>query len=947
MSQSPTIKLYLLGSVHLEREKEPLEFARQKTLLLLAYLALHPQEHPRERIASLFWKDSTAEAARLSLRVTINDLRKTLGEDILRGGRDSLQLNPDLNLWIDAREFQRLSDSRATPEDWQTALGLYAGELLPHVYEDWALEWRAEFEQACLEARLRLAQHQRGQGQYAAAIETARAALPPDPARESTHQLIILCYESLGDRDAALLQYESCNKVLREIGAEPSPELQAIHRRLQKVPAATHAPGNLPRPLTSFIGREEELNEVETLLNETRLLTLLGAGGSGKTRLAIQAADESAHNYPDGVWWVDLSPLSGGDLLPQITAKSLGIVEKRSAALLDQIALFIGERKMLIVFDNCEHVLPAAAHCIEVLSVRCPALTFLATSREPLGVAGEIGWQTPAFPLPEPGASHLKTLARNESVRLFVERGRTVNGSFQLNGQNAMRVAEICRRLEGIPLAIELAAAQVNNLTLDGILTRLEKSLNFAAPDAPHARHAALHSAIEWSYNLLNPAEQMLFRRLAVFSGGWGLSSAAIVAAGYADPEAPLSGHASEETVAPLPINGETVTRQILDVLVKKALAQFRRAGGGLRYDTLDTLREFARQKMDEEGETGVIQERHARAFFGLLEKAWDKAYSEREAATFDQLEREQSNLRAAWAWQLQSDKWIAPARAIDCQNRFWYVRGYFTESRETLKALLEHPAVQSQSIVRATLLNNLGLAAWQSGDRPAARNFFEKGLADFRALNMDFNAAMLLANLAGIYIDDDDLETGRTLAQESVTLARNTGNKPALSIALNNLAISLTSLRDLNGARAAFHESLAMRKEQGDLRGTGIILNGLADVEAEEGNFAEARRLYIESFEIRARLGDRRGSTFPALNLIRLMCMDEDWENAARLLGFVEETLQQLGIQLAADARAGREEAHRSIRLTLDEETVTHAIQSGQTLTLDSASRWLAETSL
>lgn len=948
MSQSPTIKIYLLGSVHLERGKETLEFARQKTLLLLAYLALHPQEHPRERIASIFWKDATTdEAARLSLRVTINDLRKTLGEDSLIGGRDSLQLNPDLNLWIDVREFQRLTDSRATPEDWQSALSLYTGDLLPQVYEDWVLEWRAEFEQACLETRLRLAQHQRGQGQYVAAIETARLALEIEPVRESTHQLIILCYESLGDREAALLQYESCSKALREIGVEPSPELQGIYRRLQKTPASLHITGNLPRPLTSFIGREEELNEVETLLAETRFLTLLGAGGSGKTRLAIQAADESAHNYPDGVWWVDLAPLLKGDQLPQAIAKSLGVKEKLGADMLDHIASFIGERKMLIILDNCEHLVSATAHSIEAVSAKCQAVTFLATSREPLGVASEIGWQTPAFPLPEPGASHLKTLAKNESVRLFVERGRAVNGSFQLNGQNVMRVAEICRRLEGMPLAIELAAAQVNNLTLDGILSRLEKSLNLTSTDAAHARHAALHSAIEWSYNLLTPAEQMLFRRLAIFSGGWNLASAAIVAAGYSDPEAPLSNEASEGTIAPLPINGETVTRQILDALVKKALAQFRRAEGSLRYDTLDTLREFAREKMNEVGETQIMQERHALTFFNFLKKAWDDVYSERESSIFNQIDLEYANLRTAWAWQLQSPKWVVDAKAINSQNRFWYVRGHYAEGRETLEALLKHPDVHLNTLIHATLLNNLGLIEWKSGNRIAAKRIFEEALVEFRTLQLDFAAAMIIANLAGLYIDDDDMEKGLPLAHEAVVVARETGNQSALNISLNNLAIALTITRDFKGAREAFYEGLALSKEQGDIRGEGIIYNGLADIEAEEGNFAEARRLFTQSFMTRSSLGDRRGSIIPALNLIRLMCMDEDWENAACLLGFVEETLQQLGIQLASDARAGREEANRSVRLALDEETVTRALQFGKTLTLDSANRWLAEKSL
>ncbi|MCK6568858.1 MAG: hypothetical protein DCC59_10675 [Chloroflexi bacterium] len=940
MPKDSKFALRLFGSVRLEKNGKPLEFARRKALDLLAYLALHPSEHPRERLAALFWGDADGEAARLSLRVVVSDLRKTLGEECLIG-RESLQLNPDFPLWVDAREFQRLTDSRSTPEDWLAALDVYKGEFLPRGYDDWALEWRATFERLDLETRLRLARQYRAQNQHALAADFARAALALDPARETAHQILIASLDALGDRPAALRQYDVCRQNLRDAGLEPSAETQAIHSRLQKPPVVAGAAplGNLPRPLTSFIGREDQLNEIETLLNETRLLTLLGAGGSGKTRLAIQAADESAHNYAGGVWWVDLAPLLFGGLIPQAIAKSLGVKEQGATNLLEQIARYIGERRMLIVLDNCEHLLTACAECVEFLSLHCPALTFLATSREPLGVDGEVGWQTPTLPLPK--ATSVKALKHNAAARLFVERGRTANSSFQLTAQNAARVAEVCRRLDGIPLAIELAAAQVNNLTLEGILERLKQALDFSAA-ARHERHATLRAAIQWSYDLLNPVEQILFRRLAIFAGGWNLSAATVIAAGYADAESVLTQHAADQHLTPLPVTGETVTRQALDGLVKKALIQLRRGEFGTRYDMLDTLREFAREKLNESGEEAAAEERHARVFLGMLQNLWADAYTEREAAMLDQVEREQANLRGAWVWQSTATEWQAHQEAVSCQARFWYMRGQYAESRERFGALLAHPALQTPQPARGELLNSLGLLEWQSGNHDLAKEYFQRALADYRDLHLEKNAAMTLANCGGVHLDQDEIDAAQELLEQGITLARQSENERALAVGLNNLGLALIERGELPRARGVLAECLELRRKLGEARGMGVTLNNLGDLEAEEKNYARARQLYGESFGIRAHIGDRRGALIAALNILKLMCMDADWERAARLLGFVDGVQAQLGIQLFKQARDFQEQAATDIRAALDEKTFGREHLLGRALTLESAARWL-----
>ena len=940
MPKDSAPKLHLFGEPRLEKSGKPLEFARRKTFDLLAYLALHPAEQTREKAAAALWMDASEESSRLSLRVAISDLRKTLGESCL-AETSGLQLNPKLSLWVDAREFQRLADSRAAPEDWLAALELCAGEFLPRRYEDWAVEWREDFEHLRVETNYRLAQYRRAQGQFSLAVESARVVLAADPSREAAHLVVIASLEALGDRDAALDQYAACVKALNEAGLEPSPETQVIQRRIQKMSeaAASAPPSNLPRPITSFIGREEELNEIETLLTQTRLLTLTGAGGSGKTRLAIQAADESAHNYPDGAWWVELAPLADGNLLPQTIARVFGVKEKGGADPLDQVAIFIGERKLLLVLDNCEHLLADCARVIRLLVSRCPALTLLATSRTPLGLDGEAEWPTPTLPLPE-ADSHFKALQKNEAVRLFAERARSANSSFQINAQNAPRAAELCRRLDGIPLAIELAAAQMGNLSLEGILARLGNFLDLDSES--HApRHATLRAAIQWSYDLLNPVERLLFNRLAVFAGGWTVQ-AAVTAAGYTEEDVILSAGAVDEDFPPLPVTGEMVTRQTLESLTRKALIQTRHTETGMRYDMLDTIREFGRDTLRASGEIETAQEKHARFFFDLLETLWNDIYTERENAALNRVEQEQANLRLAWAAWLSSPEWRAGRYALACQSRFWYSRGNYSEGRESLHRWLAHPSMQAAEAARGELFNCIGLVEWPSGNFSLARDFFLRGRDDYRALNMDREAAMCLINAGSTYVDEENFDEAQSLLEQGLELARATQHERAIAIGLNNLANALTAKRDFPRARAALEESIGLRRKMGDLRGLGINLNNLGDVEAEEENYARARELYMESFEIRAQLGDRRGAVIAALNLVKLMQMESKLEEAARLLGFTDEALEKMGIQMPKDAREFREQAAAELRAALGEEAYRAANQSGRALTLETAAGWL-----
>lgn len=929
------LRIQLFGPLRVERAGQPVTFARRKTAALLAYLALHPGAQPREQVAALFWGDAADDDARRSLRVALTDLRKALGDAALLGERDTLALNPAVVADIDAQRFAHLlgKPHAAATADLLAGLALYRGDLLESLYDEWLLPLREHFRAIWLAALLLLIERYRAAGDYASAIQTARALLQREPAHETAHQRLIFCLAASGERTAAMQQVEICRAALRQhLDAALSAETLALAESIRQQGAEGAARlTNLPRPLTSFIGREAELEQIETLLTQTRLLTLTGPGGSGKTRLAIQSADEASHGYPGGVWWVDFASLAEPELVAGAIARTLGVAERGGASLLALTAGRIGEQRLLLALDTCEHLLAACAQAAEYLLGRCPGLAVLAVSREPLDLPGEVAWETPPFPTPAEG-SDLRALRQNDAVRLFVERARTANAGFQLGAGNAAAVAAICRRLQGIPLAIELAAAQMDRRSP----VEIELGLSQAGDDA-------LRAAIQWSYDLLSPAQQILFRRLAVFDGGWDLAAASVVAAGYAEPQTPLAATAGPHGVSPLPVSGEAVTRQVLENLARKGLVQARRAEDGPRYSLLDALAGFARQACQAAGEWERLAAAHAGFYFDLLDSQWPAAYSPREPAILDRIERETANLRRAWRWQIEAAEWQAPPQAISYQSRFWLVRGHYAESRLLLHALLAHPALAGRHPARAELLNSLGLTEWQSGEAGAAKACFEQALADYTALGLRRSAAMTSINLGGLYVDAEDAANAERCLEQGLAWARESSHERALAIGLNNLGTLMTDQGDYGRARALLEECLALRRSLGDLRGVGITLNNLADVEAHEARFDVARRLFIESLELRARLGDRRGALIPALNLARLLGEGDHWPAAAGLLGFAEETLAQLGIQLAADARRGQEEAAAAAQAALGPAAFERARQAGRTLTLPTVGAWLA----
>ncbi len=642
--------------------------------------------------------------------------------------------------------------------------------------------------------------------------------------------------------------------------------------RLVALPAGDRPasrPHNLPLQLSSFVGREEELAEVERLLGDTRLLTLTGPGGSGKTRLAVVAASELVGRFEDGIWMVELAPLSDPSLVSQAGASVLGAREQPGRSVLETLSEHLRAKELLLVLDNCEHLIGACAGAVETLLRSCPRLRVLATSREALAISGEVAWPVPSLTLPDlRRLPDIEGLPRYESARLFVERAAAVRLGFALTEQNAAAVARVCYRLEGIPLAIELAAARTKALSVEEISERLEESFGLLTSGGRTVlpRQRTLRATIDWSHELLGREEQALFRRLSVFAGGFTLAAAESVCAGE-DLE-------REEVL------------ELLSHLVDKSLVLVAERDGEARYRLLETVRQYGGEKLDGAGEETEVGRRHADFYAWLAEEAEPQLKGEQQVAWLERLETEHDNLRAALRWLLGRGESEIVARLGWALWLFWGIRSNFAEGRRLMEQALsaeggaaipasarakalyveammanyqgdhgsaESLAVESLGLFRelndklgsAYALSNAGFAANGQGQHKRAITLIEESVDLFLAEGEEWGAAIELGFLAVSWRDQGDHERAKNLAERGLALSRQVGERQAISAALYTLATLAQAERDHERARDLFEEGLELSAELGNEADVAHCLEGLAAVAAAEGRIARAARLW------------------------------------------------------------------------------------------------------
>ena len=508
-----TLSVSLLGGFRAVRDGVPIRnFRSQKTQSLLAYLMIHRQRaHPRAILADRFWDSSNDSLTSSNLRSALYSLRQVLegskgrlGKYVLIEG-DSVHFNAESSYWLDVEEFEKsLAAARSTSGEARAALlrqaiEFYQGDLLADFYDDWVLIEQQHFKDLYLHALKELIAYHQERREYDQAIAWAQRALEMSSLQEEIHQALMRLYALQGDRTAALTQYAECEAVLkRELNLAPSPETRTLYEKISQgeslVPEAQAVSGkaprhNLPRSFSSFIGRKREMAEIKRLLTDVGaqhaapLLTLTGAGGSGKTRLALQVARDLVNEYADGVWLVELASLADPELIPQTIASALGMREDSRRSILEMLCDYLQTKELLLVLDNCEHLVTACAQVVETLLQRCPNLRVLATSREALDLAGEVVWKTPSLLLPDlqslppRGAELVATVKEYEAVQLFIDRATFSDPEFELTSENAKAVAQICQQLDGMPLAIELAVARLKVLSIQEIADRLKESL--------------------------------------------------------------------------------------------------------------------------------------------------------------------------------------------------------------------------------------------------------------------------------------------------------------------------------------------------------------------------------------------------------------------------------------------------------------------------------------
>ncbi len=921
------VRAWLLGGFRVSVGSQTIEqdqWRLRKAASLVKLLAIAPSHRiHREQMMSLLWPDLGRKAASNNLRRVLHAARKVLdpatGSRYLASQDETLVLCPGGHLWVDVEAFAEAAVSARRSRDpaaYRAAIELYAGELLPgDRYEEWAENRRGELRRLYIELLVELAGLYEVRGEYGQAAETLQKALSEESTNEEAHAGLIRLYALSGKQGEALTQYERLRGTL---SGEPGATTRALRdeiaagrfqptRRaapLQEEPSHS-GKHNLAAPRTNFVGREREIVEVKRMLAMTGLLTLTGTGGCGKTRLALEVARNLVGTYKDGVWLVELAPLSEGALAPQVMAATLGVQEQPGRPLLESLLDVLGDKETLLVLDNCEHLIDAAARLTVALLDSCSRLRVLATSREPLGVAGELGWPVPSLSAPDTQQSHtMEEFGGYESVRLFADRASQRHPGFELTPENATAVAQVCARLEGIPLAIELAAARTGMLSAEQISERLWRSLRMLTGGDQTAghRHQTLKAALEWSFDLLGQPEQLLFRRLAEFAGGFTLDAAERVGAGEG-------------------IDGEDVL-ELLSMLVDKSLVVAEENWEkGARYRLLEPVRQYAREKLRVSGEAEAVGRRHAEFFLALAEEAEPELTKSQQAEWLDRLETEHDNLRAALSWALGREI-DSGSRLAGVLCRFWHTRGYLSEGRRYLEAVASSAAVPTT--VRAKALDGLGWIAEPQGDYERARVAYEESLALYRSSNDKRGVANVLGDLGSLALDRGDYEEATSLLEESLTLHRELGSKEEVVGVLNGLGGLASAKGDREQSISFFSEALALSRGTGNVRRNATSLGNLGITMLVHDNPEQATVLLEESLALFQEIGD---SSNIAIGLMYLALAALTRGDHERVQALGQESLNLLQkaedkqhmpecLEIMAGGAAAQGQAQRAARL-------------------------------
>ncbi len=923
----------------------------KKAKSLIKLLALSPGHRlHREVLMDRLWPELTRRAAANNLRQALHAARRALEGSSSASHRyvgskdEEIVLCPEGRLWVDVDAFEeaaRTARRAGEPAAYRAAVELYTGELLPEDrYEEWAQYRREELRETYLTLLRDLAGIHEDRGEYGAAVEALRRAVSEEPLREEAHTGLMRLYALSGRKSEALRQFAVLEETLRrELAARPGADSDRLRQeissgafpprpsRVEPVGAPENGvPHNLPPARDSFVGREREVVEVKSALSMTSALTLTGAGGAGKTRLALEVARDLLGAYPDGVWLVELAPLSEPNLVPGAVASALGVRERPDQPPADTLTEVLRGKRSLVILDNCEHVVDAAAALADDLLSSCPRLKILATSREPLEIAGETNWRVSPLSMPETNGepTAAEDLMRYEAVRLFVERARQRLPAFLLTRANAGAVLESCRKLDGIPLAIELATARMTALAVEEVAQRLEDSLKLLTGGTRTAapRQQTMRATLQWSHDLLSEDERILFARLSVFAGGWTLAAAEAVGAG---------DDIEREDVLDL------VSRLVGRSLV---MAEAPSGGGAARYGMLEPIRQYAREKLEESGEAEAVLGRHAAFFLALAEEAEPELTGPDQDRWLERLETEHDNLRVVRRWARENGRGEIALRLAGALWRFWYTHGHLEEGSGWLQEALSGDN-GTPSPGRANALNGAGALAFQRGDRERAEAYFGQSLAVSRALEDKPRTARALNNLALVANNRGDYGRARELLARCLELDRELGDERGVAYSLGELGHMAFFQGDYEQAAEYFEQSLALHRGLDDKRSVALTLNNLGAIVRCGDEPQRAAHLYRESLELAREIGDD-WLTVGILVAIGCFLVEQGrLEEAARVLGAADRSRQEIGFVLEPHTSEEHESALERLRTNLGERAFEAAWHRGSEMTLEEAVRF------
>jgi predicted ATPase/DNA-binding SARP family transcriptional activator len=883
--------------------------ASRKAAALLIYLACNPGSHPRETLATLLWDDRTSQQALANLSVLLSSLRKQVG-DYLAITPQTIGMAPEREFWLDAAEFAARAAmipagnaplTRTTAAQLTQAVELYRGDFLAGFYlrdasgfEEWALLERERLQLLAQDALQRLAAFHAARGHYAAGIPYVLQLTRLDPLREAGQRQLMRLLALDGQRNAALAQYATCMQALEEeLGVDPDPETTQLYEQIRagalevkpvQTAAAPQPDGrrpNLPAQPTPFVGRAAELAIIAERLDNPacRLLTIVGPGGAGKTRLALRAAAAKTAEFLHGVHFIPLAALETADLLPAAIADVLEFTFARGAAPAAQLVEYLRRKEMLLVLDNFERLLDGAPLLTAILD-QAPEVKLLVTSQERLRLQHEWLLSLSGLPLSEPAAVG----AGSEAIDLFVSCVQRLQPGYQLAEGDRAGVARICRLVGGSPLGIELAAAWTRLLSCTEIAAEIERSYHFLqAPlrDRPK-RHRSLEAVFIHAWELLTDAERHALARLAVFRGGFERSAAAEAA------DADLA------TLAGL------VDKSFLQVTAP------RDGAAGQRYELHETLREFAAARLTEQPHVAAAtRQRHGLYFGRFLQAQRPLLRGGQQLAALAAVRAEIRNVRAALRWLWEQDEpetavFTTAGPALDALFHFYTMRSWFQEGAAVFRAAAEWLRRLAPHGAAALLGQALARQGWMTfllGQRAAARPLLEAGLAHARAAGTPADAAFCLNYLGALAHYQGDQGQAQAYLAQSLDLCRAAGDRYAEAIARNIMGVVSLAQADYAAARAWLAQSLALKQTLGDQWGMAFSLANLGAAAAATGDAAAARDLVQQSLEIRRAIGDRRGEALCLRDLAHLAEAARDMAEAQRLHAAHAAIMEEIGI--------------------------------------------------